>query len=117
MRSFKILFLNVFSFEMQRYPFDMNHPIGYLLDVVIHYTIFSYIFVLVACLFSLGLGCFCFSISMVDDIKDNLNSFNEQVKTEENPTYILEQFTEFIKLHTNVKQLSCLPIKSMNIPC
>lgn len=93
----------------------MNHPVGYLLGAVVQYIIFSYVFVLCACLSSLGFGCFCFSISMTDDVKNNLNTSNEQVIAKENPTHILKQYSEFIELHTNVHQLSRLTVKSTHI--
>lgn len=93
--------------KFSRYPFDLKHPIGYLIDVTIQYIIFLCVFVMTSCLLSMGLGVYFLFISFVEDIiNNNLATINRSVETQENPIYIFEQFTEFIEFHSNVKQFS-----------
>lgn len=94
-------------FRIPRSPFDLKHPVGYLLGVAIQYMIFLNTFIMTACAVSMGFGVYLLFMSMCDDINNNLDTFSRLIKSEKNPAFIVAQFSEFIQLHSSVKQLSC----------
>lgn len=55
---------------------------------------------------SLAVGGFVFAFSFANDSCNNIRSLEKMVKTKQSETDIYEQFTGFVGLHANCKQLS-----------
>lgn len=55
---------------------------------------------------SLGVGIFSFAASIVENIKINLHSIQEDVKNKRDRLQILKRWSHFIRLHMDAKQLS-----------
>lgn len=89
-----------------RLPFHWRNPIGYVIVVIVEYTMSVYFFALVASLTSLALGSCFFALTFAKDIIGDLNSISKSVKNHKNHTEIFEQFTGFIRIHSLSKQLS-----------
>lgn len=98
---------------MKRFPFDTKNLWGYLEGIVAEALIIRCACFFSANFLSLGAGCFLFMISSVRDMKGTLRSINKKVKSTEavtNRSHVLKRFTQFIKLHSETRQLSSKPI-------
>lgn len=98
---------------MSRFPFDTKNLWGYLEGIVAEALIIRCACFFSANFLSLGAGCFLFMISSVRDMKGTLRSINKKVKSTEigaNRSHVLKRFTQFIKLHSETRQLSLKPI-------
>lgn len=90
-----------------RFPFDRNNPIGYLIAVVIEYIIIDYELLIVACTLGLGIGMYWFAISVAKEIKRILRSINIEAQTDEIPAIKVKiLFSEYIDTQAAIKQLS-----------
>lgn len=65
-----------------------------------------YMFFVIAAMSSLGIGAFILSILSTMEIKAYMNCFSEHAKNEKNQLKILQRLGEFVKFHSEVKQLS-----------
>lgn len=57
------------------------------------------------CAINFGIGSFLITITMISDLKSILKATNEKAKTGENQLCLLENLSQFIEMHSNVKQL------------
>lgn len=60
----------------------------------------------VACILSIGFGAYTFITAMTEDIKINLHAINDNTKTEADRLSIIKEFSDFIEIHSNARQLS-----------
>lgn len=95
-----------FHLVQQRFPFNWQDPIGFLVAAVIEYIEVIYSFALVACMLSLGIGSFIISVSQTSDAKNNLKAINEGAKTNESRLRIWKQLGDYIQFHSSVKKFS-----------
>lgn len=51
-------------------------------------------------------GVYLFLLSMIEDIKCDLETINRNAKTRKNQIEIVKQFSEIVQFHSNVLQLS-----------
>lgn len=78
-----------------------------MIAIILEYNILSYVFVIVACTLSLGIGVFWLVISMTKNIEQMLRSINAKAQNIENQSNQLEiLFSDYIHAHVTVKQLS-----------
>lgn len=57
-----------------------------------------------------GIACYLFKISLTNDLKGILRSIDENLETRKRRRNLYAQFSEFIDLHSDTKQLSNLAI-------
>ena len=88
------------------FPFDSKNLIGYLIAVALEYLSDLHICFFVASIFSLAVGGFIFTFSMTEDIKNNLNSINQNIETDGTRSEFYKKFSRFVQLHSNAQQLS-----------
>lgn len=72
-----------------------------LLQLLITYFCLCY----VACLICLAFGTFFIALSLVKDVKCDLNLINESAKSKNPLPHILKQVAEFVRAHSSGKQL------------
>lgn len=103
----------LFSFIVQRYPFDWSTPIGYLACCFLQIPpifaapdLFMYALVLV-------IGFSLFSQDFISDIELNLHRLNDDLHASEENSPTAKQYMEMkiklfgiIQFHSEVKQLS-----------
>lgn len=58
------------------------------------------------CNIALLFGSYMMLNSMINDIKNDLNSISESAKTADNRASIFKQLTNFVEFHSNLKELS-----------
>lgn len=88
-----------------RFPFDSRNLIGYLMAVGLEYSANALLYFFNAGLVPLAIGIFLFTLSMTEDIKNNLNSVNEMIKIKGTRPEIYKKITHSIRLHSKAKQL------------
>lgn len=96
--------LNEKIFHLFRLPFDYKTPFGFLLVSVLQF-LSAYYFVLVT-VFTLAFfitSCFTW-IATVDDIKADINSLNEIVKSKGNGKKLKVKLREIITFNVDIKQ-------------
>lgn len=91
-----------------RFPFDTKYPFGYLIGIFIQYILVMYASFIMACSASIGIGSYLLVILAVKDMKHILRAINKQTKIKSEQSKISELFTEFIGLHSVMKQFSKL---------
>lgn len=89
----------------------MKNLIGYLIAFVLEYTMVSYVFHFIACIISLAIGSFVMLMGLINDLNDNLEMINENVKSNATHLQIACQLYSFVQFHSEAKQLS------LRIPC
>lgn len=92
------------------FPFDWKNPAGYCVAVILEYLMTICISYFVGSLAILGISTYILMLAMIKDIKYRLYSINENAKADKNknPTATVEQFSDFIQMHSMTKQLSIL---------
>lgn len=105
---FFVNFTKIFvSLPFQRFPFDWNNPIGYLIAVTLEYIILAYEFFVVACLVGLGIGANLLGILVIKDIQSIVQSINSEAKATKNQSNDLKiLFSEHIDAQRVASQLS-----------
>lgn len=63
-------------------------------------------FRLMACVLPLGIGSFLFAFFAIKDWKDDFRTLDEMTKTKQSKADVIELVTEFVRSHSNAKQLS-----------
>lgn len=97
----------LFSFSFQRFPFDINNPLGYLIAVVFEYITIGNEFFVIACTLNLAIGAFWFAISLTKQFQHILYLINEKAHANENQSNELKVlFSEFVYAHGTIIQLS-----------
>lgn len=92
--------------ELLRLPFDWKNPIGYSFTICLQIVTVTFLLWFLASLLSLALGNLLFIWSFIKEWKCDLHSLNEMLKTEKFKADILKELTEFIRAHSNIKELS-----------
>lgn len=93
-------------FITRRMPFDWKTPFGYLVAFIIETTGGYCISYTITCYISFLLASCWMLMFNVNEIRYDLNSINESVKNEDNPSKSIDRFKEFIDFHVKMKQLS-----------
>lgn len=102
-------------FVVQRLPFNWHCPSGYLLAIILQWITCQYVCFLCMNLNTIGILVFLFNTAVIKDIKCSLKTIDKNSKTKNCCKQIS---TEFIDLHSSIKQLSfivsfvCLPYPS-----
>lgn len=79
---------------------------GYSVAVFLEYVIAICLGYLVGSLVTLVVTGYFLATALLKDIKDILNSIDANSKTEKNRPKLIEQFSDFIEVHSFAKQLS-----------
>lgn len=90
-----------------RLPYEWKHfPYGYLSAFAIEAVFSTYFFVVVSSIANFLLGIFMFLAAFVDDMKQSLNTIDQNWKTNRNTVELIKDFGENIQFHADAKQLS-----------
>lgn len=95
-----------FCFWTWRFPFDWKNPIGYSCAVILEYLMTACIANFVGSLAILGISTYLMGAAINKDIRRNLHSINDNTEIKKNRLIIIEQFSDFIQIHSMAKQLS-----------
>lgn len=90
----------------ERFPFDWRNPLGFFIAISIQYTVATHLLAICACVMNLAVGSFLYAIGLCDFIKGYLLSINQNARARADPSILLEQLTEFLEMHSSLKQLS-----------
>lgn len=93
-------------FFIRRFPWNWKNPFGFLIAIAIQNALFSYALMIGACLVAFGIGAYLYEIAVSNCIKGSLFAINRNTQAKADQSILLEQFIEFLKLHSNAKQLS-----------
>lgn len=94
------------NFWTWRFPFDWENPFGYLNAVMLEYLFTICIASFIGSLAILGISSYLLGIAIVKDMKYNLYLMNDNAKIKAKRLITVEQFSDFIKLHSMAKKLS-----------
>lgn len=103
-----IRYMLTFCYHLCRFPFVWRNPFGFLIAIVIQYTMISYASMIGACVIAFALGFYLYTIAMTKCIKGSLFSINRNAQLKIKRKCIFKQLVEFIEFHSKVKQLSVL---------
>lgn len=96
-----------FAFALKRFPFNSDHPIGYLGAIILEYILCGYEYFVVACTLALGIGSYWLEVSATKIIQRILHTINNKARANKNQLNELKiLFKEYIDTHAIVKQLS-----------
>lgn len=94
-------------FELfSRFPFDWRNPYGYLAAVLIQYVGTFYLFVFATGTLPLAFGGYMLARTVAKDMMMCLNSINDSVHIRANELEINSKFSSFLKMHSDVLELS-----------
>lgn len=96
----------VISRYFDRFPFDWKNPYGFLISISIEHIMITYALIIGVCALNFSIETYLFVMATTKVIKQNLNSINENDKTNQTRTSISTQFSQFVRYHSMVKQLS-----------
>lgn len=89
---------------MCRLPFDWRDPVGFLIAMAIHCTLFWYEIMIAGCLISFAIGCYCFAIATIKLVRVSLLSISQRIGVKGKQKLNLDQLVEYIELHSYVKK-------------
>lgn len=99
-----------FYFVGFRFLFDWKSPLGYLSTVFLQYILIAYANTFLASEISFAGGAALFMIAVTKDIHAILRSINNGAKNNRKRLHISRQLIRFVKLHSDLKQLSRIEI-------
>lgn len=102
----KCVYMYLFRFLIQRFPFDFKNPIGYTIDMTLQYMLALCIEFFIACMTSFTIGSHLMLTSLTKDIRSNLCSLKGNFKSKTNRINIPKQLTDSVQLHLSIKQSS-----------
>lgn len=91
-----------------RLTFDATNPFGYAFAVIVQYFMIRYIALILVIKQSILVGLFCVTISLTDDITNDLKLMNDSAQSEVKRSEAMKQLYDFVELHSAAKQLSQL---------
>lgn len=91
---------------MKRIPFNWRNPYGYFIAVVFQTIGISYVCHYLACFMSFTLGAYLYAATINRYMIDDLKSMNGIAKLKKSNSGILNQLFNFIRAHSECKQLS-----------
>ena len=94
----------------KRFPFDWKSPVRFLIAIGIHYVMLLYAIMIGACVLALAIGSYLYIIALNKCMKESLNVINQTTHDKINRIGIGKRLSEFIELHSNVKELSDIEI-------
>lgn len=104
------------NLDFNRMPFDWKNPTGFLVAVIIQY-IFDVITLSVsAWSAALNIGAVLFIFTLIKDIRRSLKPINDNAKSTTRKRQAMQQLSDYIQLHSNVKQLSKMVPKPKGKP-
>lgn len=83
-----------------RFPFDWQHPIGYIIAIAIQYVMLSYTLLIGAFVSILFIESFIYVIAMGKCVKTSLFAVGQRMDVKSG---VLQQFIEFIEFDSHVK--------------
>lgn len=104
--EFHAQFMNYFSLENQRFPFDTKNPTGFPVGIAIQYIQAICPMVAVKCFTICGFGTCALLFPLTKDIKNALEAINANAKRKKTRSKIVKQFAQFIQFHSKSIQLS-----------
>lgn len=93
-------------YDETRLPFDWKNPIGYFFATIWQSIVIFNQLRFLACIFPLGIGLFIFAIFITKDWTNDFHQLDEVVLAKDSTADSIELITEFVRSHSNVKQLS-----------
>lgn len=104
--NFKNIFILTLHLNLNiRYPFDWKNPIGYLMALFYEFLIEFLLIYGAMALLNFSIGVYLLLISLSEDIKCDLCSFNESARQSDDSNTVT-QFSKLIHYHSKVIQLS-----------
>lgn len=98
-------FVDLSTNTNQRIPFDWNNPIGYLFAVIWQTILTFPIIAFLVNVVSMGIGCFLFMLAFAEDWICDMRTLDEMARTTKSKTDMIKQITEFVRSHSNFKEL------------
>lgn len=89
-----------------RFPFDVKNPIGYTMAVILEYLLAFNVDLFAMCIMVIAIGSSVTLISVTQDLNVSLKNLDKSAMMKDSPLEIVQQFNEFIRFHSNAKQLS-----------
>lgn len=90
---------------IQRFPFDINNPVGYFAAFTLQYIVFACMFINIGCFASTGIAAYMFAIAFTKGIRNTSIPFNDIAKTRHRQGKIEKQLSVFIVEYSQGKKL------------
>lgn len=97
---------------LYRFPFDWKTPIGYLTAITMQYVAVRFVCFFGAVLCAFEIGFYLWTMGLIEDIGNDISSFNDMAKSQKNEGQTAERLRNSIEFHLNVKELSIFKTKS-----
>lgn len=107
------IFRPFFSLQT-RFPFDSNNLVGYSIEAIFEYIMFGYSYFVSASTLGLAFGLLWIAISATKEIERIFHLINDEAQTNDGQstelnTNELNEFSELIYTHSNLKQFRINP--------
>lgn len=124
------------TFKYYRFPFDWKNLIGYLIAVLFEYILTFYMFIFVEAMLAIGIAglekmyskfymavyiggllnlsvaAFLYEVTIIREMKNNLNSIIESSDSHKCRLKITKKFSDFIEIHSTMKQLRNVELRN-----
>lgn len=90
----------------RRFPFNWKTPIGYSIAIIWQTTSIFIPLRFFACMLTMALGWYFIALSLKKDWNGDLRKLRVMVKTKQSKAGMTKLVTEFVRSHSNMKQLS-----------
>lgn len=102
----KWFFSSMFMSKWHRFPFDTKTPVGFSVAAVIQYLLLINLMIIPKCFYMLGIATLPMLISIIDDIKRDLNAIQQSLRDKKKRRNVFKPLTQFIQCHSDARQLS-----------
>lgn len=109
-----LFFIGLYCEHHKRIPYDWKNPAAYLVTVAGLSLWLIQLFKYVGCMMCLALGEFVFAILIVEFLNDELVSIDKLASVKNSRGLMYQKFSEFIRIHTNLKELSGILSRQWN---
>lgn len=103
-------FFQIFSFWrlnfFARFPFNTKCPAGYLVALLLQYTAVTYVFSVIVCLVSVGIGFFSVVVLLARELRHTVKAMNNNAKSKDKRNQVIKQLPDFIQTYSTSHQLS-----------
>lgn len=103
-KAMSLLCDKICFFFCLRFPFEWRSSIGFLVALFMTSIFQTNELFFMSCVFCAGIIFYMFMISLINDLKYDLNSFREMIKSKRPQEELLKSFCHLLQFHSKVKR-------------
>lgn len=92
--------------KCKRFPFDIKSPVGFSVAIIIEYAFVANLMIVPECFYTIGTTALPMLFSLANDIQYELNKIQRSLSYRRRRSKMVKPLTQFIRFHSDVRQLS-----------